>query len=405
MKKMKNMKLRAVLLSLVAVLALGLTSCTDETNGDQTQGKPGYLSINLKTLKPKQTKAADAFADDYKAIKNLNILIFRGETLILSKYMTAPEGGGSFADVTNDISIRVGTLLATDSVAVVANYGSLISVATKADLQELTTPTVGDFSSTGLCMTGINNVTVTAAFTYSTTVKIAPVVSKISVKFATSGDAGNYDITGIYVVNAVSSTKLPLVLAGGTNRAVTSLLTPVTKTVSSGIAVSSADAIAGNYTIYNHTVPTTAILLDTLYTGLTVGTTYSYYVGENYHAALPSGAGSLLDQANTNTTNANTLILIKAQPKSSAPQWMRDAGTKYYTYDLSAGIASTTGVASPNAASGLATAGFSTKRKTNYVLTFNLTSVGTSLPFERMGNLLVTVIADPWDYSTTNPTF
>lgn len=54
MKKIKQFSLKATLLSLVAVLAIGLTSCSDETSGDQTQGKPGYLTINVKTLKPKQ---------------------------------------------------------------------------------------------------------------------------------------------------------------------------------------------------------------------------------------------------------------------------------------------------------------------------------------------------------------
>lgn len=407
MKKNKQMRLKATLLAIVAVLSLGFTSCTEEFGSDQTQGEPGFITLNLKTLKPKQSKTATDLSSDYQKIKNLNIFIFRGEDLILAKYMTETDAGVSFADITNIINIRVGvgTLLSTDSVAVVANYGSLISVASKAALQDLTIPTVGDFSATGLCMTGINAVTVTSPSVYKTEVKIAPAISKISVKFETSGDAANYDITGIYVVNAVSSTKLPLVLAGGTNRVITSLLTPATKTVYSGINVTDAMAIAGNYNIYTHTVPATAILLDTLYTGLSDSTLYSYYVGENYHAALPTGAGSLFDQSTTNNTNANTLILIKAQPKSSAPQWMQDAGTKYYTYDLSAGIATTSGVASPNAISGAATDGFSTKRKTNYVLSFGLSSVGTALPFARMGNLEVKVVAEPWDYGTVTPTF
>lgn len=404
MKKIKQFSLKAMLLTIVAALTIGFTGCSDELSGDQTQGKPGYLTLNLKTLKPKQTKTSANLTLDYQKIEDLNVFIFRGDDLILSKFMTSDDDGDPFADITNLINIRVGTLLATDSVAVVANYGSAIDVTTKAALQELPTPTVGDFSSTGLCMTGINNVSVDAAFTYSTEVKIAPVTSKISVKFATSGDAANYDITGIYVVNAVNSTKLPLVLAGGTNRGITSLLTPAIKTVSSGIEVTNTMAIAGNYNIYAHTPnTTTGILSDENVAGLTAGTIYSYYIGENYHATLPTGAGSLFDQSTTNNTNANTLILIKAEPKSTAPQWMRDAGTKYYTYDLSAGIVSSTpsDPTSPNIASGVALNGFSTKRKTNYVLTFNLTSVGTTIPFQRMGNLAVTVVADPWDTSTT----
>ena len=407
MKKIKQFSLKATLLTIVAALTIGFTGCSDELSGDQTQGKPGYLTLNLKTLKPKQTKTSADLTLDYQKIKDLNVFIFRGDDLILSKYITTQDDGTTaLADVNNTVNIRVGELAITDSVVVVANYGSAIDVSTKTDLQNETIPTIGDFSSTGLCMTGINNVSVDAAFTYSTEVRIAPVTSKISVKFATSGDAANYDITGIYVVNAVNSTKLPLVLAGGTNRGITSLLTPALKTVSSGIEVTNAMAIAGNYNIYAHTPnTTTGILSDENVGGLTAGTIYSYYIGENYHAALPTGAGSLFDQSTTDNTNANTLILIKAEPKSTAPQWMQDAGTKYYTYDLSAGIASTTGVASPNAISGAATDGFSTKRKTNYVLTFNLTSVGTTIPFQRMGNLAVTVIADPWDPATTGVIF
>lgn len=78
---MKQMKVKALLLSIVAVLTLGLTSCTDETNGDQTQGKPGYLSINLKTLKPKQTKTSADLSSDYKTINNLNVFIYRNGAL------------------------------------------------------------------------------------------------------------------------------------------------------------------------------------------------------------------------------------------------------------------------------------------------------------------------------------
>lgn len=412
--KMKNMKLKAVLLSLVAVLTLGLTSCTDETSGDQTTGQPGYLTLNLKTLKPKQTKTANDLTNDYQTIKNLNVFIFRGENLILRKYITTQNDGVTpLANTTNTVDIRVGELQSTDSVVVVANYPTgAIDISTKSALQDIVIPTVGDFSTTGLCMTGVGSVVVGTGFTYSSAVKIAPVVSKISVKWLTSGDAAYYGITGIYIVNAIDHTKLPLVLGwNGVNRAITSLISPSSKTASSGFAVANT-AAARDYDIYAHSVISTAgILSDVSAAGdsLRFASTYSYYVGENYHADLPTtrNGGSLFaNAAANNAANANTIILIEATPKTGAPAWIGTA-KKYYTYDLNKNIAAIGGTfTSPNAPiTGVVDNGFSTKRKTNYVVTFNLTSIGTTNPFERSSILSVTVTATPWDNEPSGVTF
>ena len=51
MKKIKQFSLKAMLLTIVAALTIGFTGCSDELSGDQTQGKPGYLTVNVKTLK------------------------------------------------------------------------------------------------------------------------------------------------------------------------------------------------------------------------------------------------------------------------------------------------------------------------------------------------------------------
>jgi hypothetical protein len=410
MKKIKQFSLKAMLLTIVAVLTIGFTGCSDELSGDQTQGKPGYLTLNLKTLKPKQTKTATDLSLDYQTIIDLNVFIFRGDDLILRKYITTQDDGTTaLADITNTVNIRVGELAITDSVVVVANYGSPIDVSTKSALQEETIPTIGDFSSTGLCMTGIGSIAIGTGFTYTSEVKVAPVVSKISVKWIASGDADYYNITGIYIVNAIDHTKLPIVLERGVNRGITSLLTPTPKTASSGFAVASSE-IARDYDIYAHTVPATAgILSDVNASGLDNLQTYSYYVGENYHADVPTtrNDGELFT---TNTSNANTIILIEATPKTvgeGAPAWIANGGVKYYTYDLSAGLVSSTpsDPTSPNIASGVAEDGFSTRRKTNYIVNFNLQNVGTSYPFEHISTLAVTVIANPWDVSTNGVTF
>lgn len=416
MKKIKQFSLKAMLLTIAAALTIGFTGCSDELSGDQTQGKPGYLTINLKTLKPKQTKTSTDLSADYMKINNLNVFVYRNDALLIKKYFTTQTGGTAFTtDATaNTIEINVGELdPATDSVVVLANYGDIpaaTDISTKTALQNIEVPTIGDFTTSGLVMTGVANIATDGAFGYTSAVKIAPVVSKISVKWAATEDAAYYKITGIYIVNAIDHTKLPIVLDRGSNRGITSLLTPASKTASSGYAVAST-TIARDYDIYTHTVPATAgILSDVNASGLTQGTTYSYYVGENYHQDLPAARGEgelLLDNT---TQNANTIILIEATPKTliedpNTPAWIIAGGVKYYTYDLSAGLVSTGTYASPNAAAGVATAGFSTKRKTNYIVNFGLANVGTSNPFERVSKLTVTVTADPWDDATTSTSF
>lgn len=414
MKKIKQFSLKATLLTIVAALTIGFTGCSDELSGDQTQGKPGYLTINLKTLKPKQTKTSTDLSEDYMKINNLNVFVYRNDALLIKKYFTTQTGGTAFTtDATaNTIEINVGELdPATDSVVVLANYGDIpaaTNISTKTALQNIEVPTIGDFTTSGLVMTGVANIATDGAFVYTSAVKIAPVVSKISVKWTSTGDADFYKITGIYIVNAIDHTKLPIVLERGVNRGITSVLTPTSKTASSGFEVTSS-TIARDYDIYAHTVPATAgILSDVSASGLDHLLTYSYYVGENYHQDLPAARGEgelLLDNT---TQNANTIILIEATPKTigeGAPAWIANGGVKYYTYDLNAGLLSSGTFAAPNAAAGVATAGFSTKRKTNYIVNFGLANVGTSNPFERVSKLTVTVTADPWDDATTATSF
>ena len=64
MKKIKQFSLKATLLTIVAALTIGFTGCSDELSGDQTEGKPGYLTVNVKTLKPRASKTpGPALAD------------------------------------------------------------------------------------------------------------------------------------------------------------------------------------------------------------------------------------------------------------------------------------------------------------------------------------------------------
>ena len=73
MKKFKQMKLKATLLTILAALTIGFTGCSDELSGDQTQGKPGYLTVNVKTLKPRTSKTPTVGANDFKTMNDLNI--------------------------------------------------------------------------------------------------------------------------------------------------------------------------------------------------------------------------------------------------------------------------------------------------------------------------------------------
>jgi hypothetical protein len=339
MKNMKNMKLKAVLLSLVAVLAIGLTSCSDEMSGDQTQGKPGYLTINVKTLKPKQSKSTGPGTNDYAAINNLNIFIFNGSTptstMLQRKYMN-----GGYVDNVTAITMQVGTLPTTAKVVVVANYGSAIeNIATYGDLTAKEISTVGDFATNGLHMTGEANISGTS--TYESHVNIAPVESKITVNWTLSGDADNYVVTGVYVVNAINKTTLPIIRQrshisndwttdNASDIAISSNINAGTRTASYGLA-----PVAGrDYNFYAGMTDLSATsdtylkdaLADGLFTtnssgtyitdnstALVAATGLHYYVGENYHADLPTGNGGAIfgiGNATTNATNANTIVVV-----------------------------------------------------------------------------------------------
>ena len=77
------MRLKATLLAIVAVLSLGFTSCTDELGSDQTQGKPGYLTINVKTLKPTQSKFIGTGAtDDFTKIQDYQSAITQAKNML-----------------------------------------------------------------------------------------------------------------------------------------------------------------------------------------------------------------------------------------------------------------------------------------------------------------------------------
>lgn len=421
---MKTIKVQVFLLSLVAVLTLGLTSCSDEL-GDNTTGKPGYLTLNLKTLKPKATKLAGDSINDYKFIKDLNVFIFDGsDNLILDKYYSASTTpalpavtGGSVAQ----ISIKVNSLPTGAYAVVVANYGSRITITGTNNITNLTSltnlevPTIKDFATDGLYMTGQADITSDATgFIYTSNVKVAPIVSKIVVKCNLLEDVLSwYDLTGIYIVNAIDKTKLPIIrnVTGSVNNdTIRSLITPGTKTASSGLPTitDAASGLARDYHFYTGLTGNVPYLKDEgISLPLTAGVSnyYHYYVGENYHAALPTNAGSgaLITNA---TANANTLIVVKVTPKATAPQYIQTMGNKYYTLDLNNAIAQNAYNALTRITSWTDnTFGFSTKRKTNYAVTFNLSQIGADKPYIRMKTLNVNVTAEGWDDASTGSNF
>src|SRR5574344_45019 len=114
MKKIKQFSLKATLLTIVAALTIGFTGCSDELSGDQTQGKPGYLTLNIRTLKTKEAKFTTDLTNDYKTLKDLNVFVFDGENLLISKYVTDTTGGNTnyLNDLgsANSIDIRVNSL-------------------------------------------------------------------------------------------------------------------------------------------------------------------------------------------------------------------------------------------------------------------------------------------------------
>jgi len=419
MKKIKQFSLKAMLLTIVAALTIGFTGCSDELSGDQTQGKPGYLTINVKTLKPRASKTPGPALADYQLMKDLNIFIFDAtHNLILNKYYdatTTPAIPTVTDGVVDQIDIRVNTLPAGAYVVAVANFGSRITdVADITDITDIEVSTVKDFAADGLYMTGQADITADATgFIYTSNVKVAPIVSKISVQCNLNDDVlAWYDVTGIYIVNAIDKTKLPIIRNNtgngtGSDNTISSLITPTVaaKTASSGLPTIT-DAATGLLRDYN------------FYTGLTGGVSflkdegsslsgfYHYYVGENYHAALPTNAGSGALVTNA-SANANTLIVVKVTPKlSDVPAYITAMGDKYYTYDLSNAIANNafdygmTPAATPIITGWTDADGFSTKRKTNYTVTFNLSQLGADKPFIRMKTLHVNVEAQGWEPAT-----
>lgn len=414
------MKLKTTFLTIVALISLGLSSCTDEFAGDPTTGKPGYLTVNLKTIQPKQTKVSGDAQTDFQDVKNLNIFIFdASDNLILNKYydaLTTPALPSVTSGTVDQIDIRVNTLPTGAYVVAVANYGSRITDITNlTSLTSLEVSTVKDFGTDGLYMTGQADITTDATgFIYTSNVKVAPIVSKITVQWNLTDDVlAWYDVTGIYIVNAIDKTKLPIIRINtgtgtGTDNAILSLITPTAaKTASSGLPTitDAATGLLRDYNFYTGLTGDVTFLKDE---GLSLSGSYHYYVGENYHAALPinAGSGSLVTNA---SANANTLIVVKVSPKSSGvPTYITTMGDKYYTYDLSNAIANNafdygmTPAATPIITGWTDADGFSTKRKTNYTVTFSLSQLGADKPYIRMKTLSVNVEAQGWESATVS---
>jgi len=405
MKKIKQFGLKAMLLTIVAALTIGFTGCSDELSGDQTQDKPGYLTINLKTLQPKQTKVGGDGANDYETINDLNIFVFNsaGSRLTQKYYPTLGVTTGS-----SSVTIQVSTLPADAYVVAVANYGGRIDeVTTVEELEAVEVETVRNFATLGLHMTGKANIETLANGSYNTNVKIAPIESKITVSWTLSGDvAGNYDVTGVYVVNAINKTQLPIIrnnnYSGTAWDATASNILPAgfinfpdSRTASTGLA-----GVGGRDFNFYTGMTTDATNLNDEVSAVDASLTspLHYYMGENYsNNTLPdAAAGAILAD---NTTNANTLVVIRVTPKSTAPSDISALGVRYYTYefDKSSGTVNNTnlgtGVIGPDATG----VGFSVRRKTNYNLAFSLSSIGTANPYERLKTLTVNVTAEAWD--------
>jgi hypothetical protein len=417
MKKIKQFSLKAMLLTIAAALTIGFTGCSDELSGDQTQGKPGYLTINLKTLKPVQNKLGTAAVDDYKLIKNLNLFVFTsaGDLLINKWYdntTTFDLDGGA-----TSLPIQVNTLPTGCYVVAVANYGSEIDdITTYAQLEAKSISTIKNFATDGLHMTGRGDIDYSAvsSYTYSATVKIAPVEAKITVNWnITAGSiADYYDVTGVYVLNAIAQTTMPIILnttltpeTGNINPTATTnniSLVGATRTAMTGLAaVANSDFNFYTMTLNagllsdEKTSEITSGVLDAGYTAM--AKPFHYYVGENYNTdVVPSTAGAGVIRADNTEQNENTLVVIRVTPKSDAPAYIRAMGHKYYTYAFTK---NSTGLAGQNISNlgDVPTTGFSVRRKTNYQLTFNLSEMGADDPFTRMSTLTVNVQAQGWD--------
>lgn len=416
MKKIKQFSLKAMLLTILAALTIGFTGCSDELSGDQTQGKPGYLTLNLRTIKPKQTKFTGANATDYATVKDFNVFVVDGDNILFSKYVKDGVGGVTLSSVpaaSNSVTLQVGNLPASAKVVVIANWGSRITdETTLTGLKAKTVTTVDEFDAdNGLVMTGEGAITA-SGLSYTSAVTVSPVSSKITVKWntTTGSEVDQYfDITGIYIVNAIKQTTLPIV--GGTT--INSLIVPTTKLVSTGYDYSSL-ATPLEYHLYGGPGLTLdATSLSDVASQIPQNTAYHYYVGENYHRDIPTtaGGGAIYNETTTNNSNANTLILIEATP-NGAGEAIYGAGARYYTYALSNAITNNAfdyGMApagTPIITGWTAVNGFSTKRKTNYIVNFTLDNPGTLNPFEQIRTLTVTVTATGWEPATpTGPSF
>lgn len=406
------MRLKATLLAIVAVLSFGFTSCTDELASDQTKGKPGYLTINVKTLQPKQTKLGGAALTDYQIIKDLNVFIVNGtgNVLVHKYYATADisvtEGATSVNFPVNELNT------VSDKVLVVANYGSTITATSLTAIEGLTITTVRDAAALGLHMTGIANITSTG-YAYTSPVRIAPVESKITVDWTLTPElATAFNVTGVYVVNAISSTQMPVIRENtwttawaATNKIPANYINLATRVAATGYTTSLPLSI--DFNIYETMTQNATLLSDEDATSLTGP--FHYYVGENYsnNTEPTSGTEAVRSIANTGITHANTIVIVKVKP-TVAGEAQYGAGERYYTYEFSK--ASTAGVGIDANGLNLGTGtiladGFSVRRKTNYNLNFNLTTIGATEPFKRIRTLTVNVTADAWDDQGVNPTF
>lgn len=439
MKKIKQFSLKAMLLTIVAALTIGFTGCSDELSGDQTQGKPGYLTINLKTLKPNQTKLTGAHGTDYNKISTMDIFVFNAfDQVLIHKFSTPSATGG-----TASLDIQVNQLEGTEYVVVVANYdgpntgaNGMTGIVDIDDLNAVEINTVQDFNavaSKGLHMTGKANIETTATG-YISNVNIAPVEAKITVNwvFGTTELSDNFKVTGIYVVNAITKTTLPIIRdrvfnpgTPGTWAAASNILPEnfinfsgtTDRTAATGFVIPGTQTTS-DFNLYAALGTANSLLKDEDTAGLvTTSNTYHYYVGENYSNNDVPPINSLLSAItiphDATAKHANTIVIIKATPTAAGAD-IYGAADRYYTYEfnkLSAGI-NRYNVADPNITLGgqIATTdatevGFSIRRKTDYKLTFNLNSVGATEPFRRVRTLTVNVQAEGWDDGTTSANF
>lgn len=438
MKKIKQFSLKAMLLTILAALTIGFTGCSDELSGDQTQGKPGYLTINLKTLKPNQTKLTGAHGTDYNKISTMDIFVFNaGGQVLIHKFSTPNATGGTAL-----LDISVNQLDGTEYVVVVANYdgpntgvNGMTGIVDIGDLNAVEINTVQDFNdaaSKGLHMTGKANIETTATG-YISNVNVAPVEAKITVNwaFGTTELSDNFKVTGIYVVNAITKTTLPIirdrVYNGTTWAASASNILPkdyinlsgtANRTAATGFVIPVAQTTS-DFNLYDGLTAANNLLKDEDAAGLIqTANTYHYYVGENYSNNVVPTVNSLLADItiphDATAKHANTIVIIKATP-TTAGALIYGAADRYYTYEfdkMSNPINRYGDATNPNIITGGQIApttatevGLSIRRKTDYKLTFNLNSVGATEPFRRIRTLRVNVQAEGWDDGTTSANF